>query len=267
LKGEPAPVQEVEEKPFALGEFEIALKKGVEAELPRQEPPREEALQPFSFEEVKEEVTEEGAPLEIPIEEKVVTREEEEFPKELLEDMLKEEELKEEGLHEEELKEVKLFEEEELLGEGGPLEEELLEGEKPLEEETLEVVREFKEEEKIELFEGLEAPEVPGERKRAIEEAPEVIAARAEAIEAHRVFETGVTPPLRRVDQQIEEVISEKVQVMMEEFVTKHVPEMTKDIVQLTIERIEKMVRDIVPDLAEKMIEEEIKRLEKGETE
>jgi hypothetical protein len=54
---------------------------------------------------------------------------------------------------------------------------------------------------------------------------------------------------------------------MMEEFVTKHVPEMTKDIVQLTIERIEKMVRKIVPDLAEKMIEDEIKRLEKGETE
>jgi hypothetical protein len=42
---------------------------------------------------------------------------------------------------------------------------------------------------------------------------------------------------------------------------------MTKDIVQLAIERIEKMVQEIVPDLAEKMIEEEIKRLEKGETE
>jgi hypothetical protein len=52
----------------------------------------------------------------------------------------------------------------------------------------------------------------------------------------------------------------------MEEFITKHVPDMTKDIIGLTIERIEKMVREIVPDLAEKMIEEEIKRLEKGET-
>jgi CheY-like chemotaxis protein len=282
LKREPAPVQEAEEKPFAFDEFEIALKKGVEKEVPRQEPPKEEALQLFSFEETKEEVTEEGAPLEIPIEEKVESMEEEEFPKDLLEDMLKEEELKEkglgeeeleeeelkeEGLQEEELKEEKLFEEEELLEEGGALEEELLEEEKPLEEETLKVVRELKEEEKIELFEGLEAPEVPGERKRAIAEAPEVIAARAEAIEAHRVFETGVTPPLRRADQQMEEVISEKVQVMMEEFITKHVPEMTKDIVQLTIGRIEKMVREIVPDLAEKMIEEEIKRLEKGETE
>lgn len=281
-KGEPAPVQEPEEKPFAFDEFEIALKKGVEVRVPRQEPPKEEALQPFSFEETKEEVTEEGVPLEIPIEGKVERLEEEEFPKDLLEDMLKEEELKEkglgeeeleeeelkeEGLQEEELKEEKLFEEEELLEEGGLSEEELLEEEKPLEEETLEVVRGLKEEERIELFEGLETPEVHGERKRAIAEAPGMIAARAEAIEAHRVFETGVTPPLRRVEQQMEEVISGRVQVMMEEFITKHVPEMTKDIVQLTIGRIEKMVREIVPDLAEKMIEEEIKRLEKGETE
>jgi len=282
LKGEPAPIQEAEEKPFAFDEFEIALKKGVEVKVPRQEPSREEALQPFSFEEMKEDVTKEGAPLEIPIEEKEETIGEEEFPKELLEDMLKEEELKEEGLGEgaleeeelkeeglleEELKAGKLFEEEELLEEGGALEEELLEEEKPLEEETLEVVAGLREEEKIELFEGLEGPEVPGEEKRAIAEAPERIAARGEAIEAPRFFETGITPPLRRADQKVEGVISGKVQVMMEEFITKHVPEMTKDIVQLTIERIEKMVREIVPDLAEKMIEEEIKRLEKGETE
>ena len=107
-KGEPAPIQEPEEKPFAFDEFEIALKKGVEVGVPRQEPPKEEALQPFSFEETKEEVTEEGAPLEIPIEGKVESIEEEEFPKDLLEDMLKEEELKEKGLGEEELEEEEL---------------------------------------------------------------------------------------------------------------------------------------------------------------
>jgi CheY-like chemotaxis protein len=289
LKRGPSPIQEAEEKPFALDEFEMALRRGVEAEIPKQEPPQEEALQPFSFEEKKEEVAEEAAPLERSIEEKVETIEEqvetiedEAFPKDLLEDMLKEEGLKEEGLgeeapEEEELKEVgleeeelkveKLFEEEELLEEAGPLEEELLEEEKPLEEETLAVVRELKEEEKFDLFEGLEAPEVPGEKKRTTAEALEAIAAGAEAMEAYRVFEKQITPPLRRADQQMEHVISEKVQVMMEEFITKHVPEMTKDIVQLTIERIEKMVRKIVPDLAEKMIEDEIKRLEKGETE
>jgi hypothetical protein len=295
LKEEPAPVQEAEEKPFAFDEFEMALKKGVEVKVPREEPPKEEALQPFSFEEIKEKATEEGIPLEISSEEKVEAPEEA-FPKELLEDMLKEEQLqeegleegeleeealKEEGLKEEELKEEelkegglleeeleaeKLFEEEELIEEGGPLEEELLEEEKPLEEETLEVVGELKEE-KIELFEGLEAPEVPEEEKRAIAEAPKVIAERAAAIDAHRLFGPGVTPPLRRADKQMEEVISEKVQGMMEEFITRHVPEMTKDIFQLTLERIEKMVREIIPDLAEKMIEEEIKRLEKGEKE
>jgi CheY-like chemotaxis protein len=291
FKGEPAPVQEIEEKPFAFDEFEIALKKGVEVGVKRQEPSTKEALQPFSFEEIKEKATEEKIPSEIMIEEKVEAIEEG-FPKELLEDMLKEEqlqeeglkeerleeeelreeglkeeELKEEGLLEEELKAEKLFEEEELLEEGGPLEEELLEEGKPLEEETLEIVRDLREEERIELFEGLETPEVPGERKRAMAGAPEAIAERAGAIEAHRFFETGVTPPLGKVNQQTEEVISEKVQMMMKEFVTKHVPEMTRDIVQLAIERIEKMVREIVPDLAEKMIEEEIKRLEKGEKE
>jgi CheY-like chemotaxis protein len=294
LNGEPAPVQEVEEKPFAFDEFEMAFKKGVEVEVPRQKPPKEEALQPFSLEEIREKATEEKIPSEISIEEKVEAIDEE-FPKDLLEDMLKEEQLKEEGLEEgkleeeelreeglkeeelkeeelkgeglleEELRADKLFEEEELLEEGGPLEEELLEEGKPLEEETLELVRELQEEEKIDLFEGLEAPEVPKVRKRAIREAPEVIAKRAEAIEVDRFFETGTTPPLRKVDQQMEEVISEKVQVMMEEFVRRHVPEMTKDMVQLALKRIEKMVREIVPDLAEKMIEEEIRRLEKGE--
>jgi CheY-like chemotaxis protein len=293
------PIQEVEEKPFAFDEFEIALKKGVEVEATRQEAPQEKALQPFSIEERKEEVGEKEAPFEIPIEEKAEAIGEE-FPKGLFEDMLKEgelreegleekklieeelkgeeleeeelkeeglqeEELQEEGLLEEELKAEELFEEEELPEEEGTLEEEFMEVGKPLEEETLKVVRELNEEEKTDLFEGLEALEVPGERKRVIGETPETIAETAEAIEAHRLFEAEVTPPLRRVGQRMEAVISEKVQGMMEEFVTKHVPEMTKDIVQLTIERLERMVREIVPDLAEKMIEEEIKRLEKGE--
>ena len=288
LKGEPTPVLEVEEKPFAFDEFEMALKKGVEIEIPKQEAPEEETLQPLSVEEAKEGIREEAAPFEIPIKEKVESIEEEEFPKDLLEDMLKEEELKEEGLleeealgeevleeeelkeeglPEEELKEEKFFEEEELFEEGGLLEEEVLEEEKPLEAETLEVVKGLKEEEKIELFEGLEAPEVPEEEKRVLAEVPGERAARGESAGVRRFFEMGVTPPLKKMEQQVEEVISGKVQVMMEEFITKHVPEMTKDIVQLTIERIEKMVREIVPDLAEKMIEEEIRRLEKGETE
>jgi len=54
-----------------------------------------------------------------------------------------------------------------------------------------------------------------------------VVAARAKAIsQGQRLFETEVTAPLKRVGQQTEEVISEKVQVMMEELVRKHLPEM-----------------------------------------
>jgi len=271
---ERVPVREREERPFEFEEFETALKKGVEAELPREESPKEETLQPFSFEEVKEEILEERTTPEIPIEERAVTLKEEEFPEELLEDRLEEEvlkeELREEELKEEELEEElkgeKLFEEEELLEEGGLPEEELLEEEKPLEEEALEVVGESSEEE-VDLFEELKVSKLSGEEKRIIEEAAEMRAQRAEAIEAPRVFEKGFCPSLGKMDEHMEQVVSEKVQGMLEDLISKHVPEMTKDLVHMTVERIEKMVREIVPELAEKMIEEEIKRLEKGEKE
>jgi CheY-like chemotaxis protein len=299
FKEEPAPAQEAEEKPFEFGEFEMALRKGVEAELPKKEFPKEETLQPFSFEERKVDILEEVAAPEAPFEEKVKSLEKEEFPEELLggvveeeglkeeelkgeefkeeelkEEALEEEALKMEELKEEELKEEKLFEEElleegglpeeELLEEEGLPEEEILEEEKPLEEEELEVIKAPKEE-GIELFEGLEASKLIEEERKPIEKVREVRTERAPAFEAPGIFDTEFTPPLRKMDQQVEEVISEKVQGMMEELISKHVPEMTKEIVHLAIERIEKLVREIVPDLAEKIIEEEIKRLEKGE--
>jgi len=46
---------------------------------------------------------------------------------------------------------------------------------------------------------------------------------------------------------------------------TKVVPEVTQNIVTLTVERIEKMVKEIVPDIAEKAVQDEIRRLEEGE--
>jgi len=52
---------------------------------------------------------------------------------------------------------------------------------------------------------------------------------------------------------------------MTEEIVRKLVPEMTQNVVGLTLESIEKMVREIVPDLAEKAIQDEIKRLQREE--
>jgi CheY-like chemotaxis protein len=74
-----------------------------------------------------------------------------------------------------------------------------------------------------------------------------------------------LTPLAKMVDKHLDEVIAKGIQDLVEDFVTKMLPEMTQHIIGLTAERIEKMVREIVPDLAEKAIQEEIKRLQKGE--
>jgi len=51
---------------------------------------------------------------------------------------------------------------------------------------------------------------------------------------------------MRTLDKKMQEAIAEKVQVMTEEIVRKLVPEMTQNVVGLTLESIEKMVREIV---------------------
>ena len=229
---EPSAIQEPEEKPLGFEDFEALLQKGVETEPVKAEA-IEEILEPLSFEELKVEGPEEVTPIEVSLEEKPEKLVEEEFPEELLEEEL-----------------------------GEKLEEEELGG---LEAEELEVVEE-PQEEKIELFEELETRKVSKEEIRASEEPEPIRIEQPEEVEAPKVFGEEIRVPSRRLDQQVDDVISERVRAMMEEFITKHVPEMTKDIIGLTIDRIEKMVREIVPDLAEKMIEEEIKRLEKGET-
>ena len=83
--------------------------------------------------------------------------------------------------------------------------------------------------------------------------------------EAPKTFLEEVQPQTGVFDRQMEEVIGKGVQEMMEGFITKVLPEMTQNILNLTVERIEKMVKEIVPDLAEKAIQEEIRRLQKGE--
>jgi CheY-like chemotaxis protein len=258
LEEEPPMSKEFEESSLGLEEFEALLKKGVEAEPPKEEA-IEEILQSISIEEPKMEVPKEITPIEMP-EEELEELAEEEFPKGLLEEALEEAKV---GAAEE-------LEEEEIGGleeELESLEEEEIEG---LEAEELEVVEEPKgmeelKEEKIELFEELEAPKVSKEEIRIVEQPQPIRIEKPEEVEATKFFEDAVGVPSRRMDHKIDEVISERVRTMMEEFITKHVPEMTKDIIGLTLERIEKMVKEIVPDLAEKMIEEEIKRLEKGE--
>ena len=76
-----------------------------------------------------------------------------------------------------------------------------------------------------------------------------------------------VRPQTGVFDRQLEEVIGNGVQEMMEGFITKVLPQMTQNILNLTVERIETMVKEIVPDLAEKAIQEEIRRLQKGDKE
>ena len=76
-----------------------------------------------------------------------------------------------------------------------------------------------------------------------------------------------VRPQTGLFDRQLEEVIGKGVQEMMEGFITKVLPQMTQNILNLTVERIETMVKEVVPDLAEKAIREEIRRLQKRDKE
>lgn len=206
-------VRDIEEKPFTLEEpaekyldleeFETALQKEVAAELPGEE------VQPFFIEEPKKKISEEAILIEESVEEEELKElPEEEFPDELLEEILGEEEISA-------IEEPK---------------ESRLEEVRPKERKAEEV--------RIDRLEEVEAPKIP------LEEVP---------------------PLVRPVDKKMQEVISQRIQEMMEEIITKLVPEMTQNVVDLTMERIEKMVREVVPDLAEKAIQEEIKRLQKGD--
>lgn len=121
-----------------------------------------------------------------------------------------------------------------------------------LKEEEIKVIEEPKEE--IVYKEGMPEEEVISE---------EIAIEKLEEIEAPKVFEEK--KPLRPIDKQLEEVILKGVQDMVSDFITKILPEMTQNILNLTVERIEKMVSEIVPDLAEKAIREEIKRLKQGD--
>lgn len=206
-------VRDIEEKPFTLEEpaekyldleeFETALQKEVKAELPGEE------VQPFFIEEPKKKISEEAILVEESVEEEELKElPEEEFPDELLEEILGEEEISA-------IEEPK---------------ESRLEEVRPKERKAEEV--------RIDRLEEVEAPKIP------LEEVP---------------------PLVRPVDKKMQEVISQRIQEIMEEIITKLVPELTQNVVGLTMERIEEMVREVVPDLAEKAIQEEIKRLQKGD--
>lgn len=238
---EEAPPQKEEpaEKYSGLEEFETALRQGVKAES------LEADLQPFFMEEPKEDLSEEVSLEEIPVEEELKELSEEEFPKELQELL--------EELGEEEIEVVEEPRE--------ALAEEEIEALKGLREVLAEEVepREIRPEEIS--FEEVETVEVKPEKisfeERVIEKPPEA--------EIPWAPEEKAPSLMGAFDRQLEEVISKGVREMMEKLMTQLVPEMTRNIIGLTLERIERMVREIVPDLAEKAIQEEIRRLHKGE--
>ena len=86
-----------------------------------------------------------------------------------------------------------------------------------------------------------------------------------EEVQTPRVPKEEFVPVVARPDKQAEELITKGIQVMLEDFVKKVVPEIAQNMVNLTMERIEQMVKEIVPDLAQKAIQEEIRRLQTGE--
>jgi hypothetical protein len=72
-------------------------------------------------------------------------------------------------------------------------------------------------------------------------------------------------PPAVRLDRRVEKALSKGMEEMLQDFMTRVLPDITGNIVALTMERIEKTVREVVPDLAEKAIQEEMRRLQKEE--
>jgi CheY-like chemotaxis protein len=222
----------VEPRPFSIEEPE---RKIAEETVPKEEwveEPIEESLEE-SLEEPVEESLEES--LEEPVEvEELKELEEEEFPDELLEDILGDEEI---GV----VAKAKELE----PAEGRPREEKAEEIEEIEQVEQLDQIEEM---EQVEKIEGIKVD-------------------RLEEVEAPKVTREEAPSLAMAVNKQMQEVISQKVQEIMGEMMAKLVPEMTQNVVGLTLERIEKIVKEVVPDLAEKAIQEEIKRLQKGEKE
>ena len=241
------PPQEAGDRYTGLDEFEAALRGEVNTE------PVEEAFQPFFIEETKQEApglaTPEKAPAELELQELT----EEEFPEIFLEELAEElEKLKEEELMPEEATaevEAETTEEKEIS--------ELLGEEIQPRERALEEVFRVEKHPPVEEI-------APIEELAPVEKLKEVEVG-VPAIEIPKISLEEIPPPVMLLDRKIEEVIAKGVQEMMEDFVTKVIPEMAEHMIAQTMERIETMVKEIVPDLAERVIQEEIKRLQKGE--
>lgn len=238
-----------EDRIAGLDEFEAALKSEVKPE------PTETGLQPIFFEELKKEEPPVVSPTEAPVETlKLQELAEEEFPEIFLEELTDE---------------LEKLEEEELLPEQKAVE---LESE-PIEEEIEELLGEEIQapEQVLQKTVSVEKPPLseeifPKEEPIPIEEAVGMEELKEEELPvAPPKVIPEVSPPLIRLDRTIEEVMTREVQEMMQDFATRIIPKLTKQMITMTMERIEAMVKGIVPDLAEKAIREELERLQKEE--
>ena len=263
--------EEPPEKYVGLEAFEAALRKEVENEAVG------EPIQTFRAEEPKAEAPEEFNVTEVPLEEELKELLEEEFPKELFEE-LGEEEIK--VVEEPKGERLEIFEELEIpmtldfIEKPGETRPEAIRAEairpEPITPEETRPEEMKLEEIRIDELEELGFPKAAPEEAmekviEVVEEPKEEGIEILEKAELPRPLKEEISLPLKRVEQQMGEVIAKGVQEMMENFVTRIIPEMAQNIITLTVDRIERMVREVVPDLAEKAIQEEIKRLEKEE--
>jgi CheY-like chemotaxis protein len=270
---------------FSVREFELKEEKLGAEELGK-------ALQPFMARGAKEEGVQEGRAPEVDLEEEELKDFlEEEFPKAEFEEELKEEEfpkefldqmVKEEGIRpaeEPQPERVELFEGEEApdlfkeeMAAAGALGEEgknlLKEMEEKLFEDEIAAGMGSKPERAMEMGE-MEAPVLPDEEEVIAlgkpEEERKDLPEEAGALPRPSFEETR--PIARPPDKQVEEILTRGVQAMMEDFVRKVVPEMTQNLLNVTMERIESMVKEVVPDIAEKAIKDEIRKLQEGDKE
>lgn len=202
LEERPTPTQESTERTPDFEEFEAALKKEIRTE------PVQEELQPFSFEEPKQEVAAEITPIEVSVEEEELKEPpEEEFPEELLEEILGEEE-------------VSVIEEPEVVR----LEEEM----KPKEEITPEEIG-------IEKLEEVEAPRVVEEGRPLIK----VVDKQLEEVVLKGVQEMVgdfITKILPEITQSVLALTVERIEKMVREIV----PDLAEKAIQEEIKRLQK---------------------------
>ena len=208
-------VRDIEEKPFTLEEpaekyldleeFETALQKEVKAELLGEE------VQPFFIEEPKKKISEEAIPIEESVEEEELKElPEEEFPDELLEEILGEEEISA-------IEEPK---------------ESRLEEVRPKERKAEEV--------RIDRFEEVEAPKIP------LEEVPPLVRPvdkKMQEVISQRIqemMEEIITKLVPEMTQNVVGLTMERIEKMVREVV----PDLAEKAIQEEIKRLQKGDKD-----------------------